>query len=61
MATHTSISPGFLFLVGLNVEKDTEDVGDFDDMYLHNYADDALGADIPSVRVIGVSTLFSRH
>lgn len=28
-------------------------------MYLHNYAGDALGIDIPSVRVIGVSTLFS--
>lgn len=30
-------------------------------MYLHNYADDVLGTDISSVRVIGVSTLFSRH
>lgn len=30
-------------------------------MYLHNYAGDVLGTDISSVRVIGVSTLFSRH
>lgn len=31
------------------------------DMYLHNYTGDVLGTDISSVRVIGVSTLFSRH
>lgn len=31
------------------------------DLYLHNFAGDALGTDVPSVRVIGVSTLSSRH
>lgn len=61
MALLTAISPNFRFLVGMDVEKDTVDVGEFDDMYLHNYAGDALGTDIPSVRVTGVSTLFSRH
>lgn len=61
MALLTAINSDLLFLVGMDVEKDTEDVGEFGDMYLHNYADDALGPDIPSVRVIGVSTLFSRH
>lgn len=47
--------------MGIDVEKDTEDVSNCADMYLHNYTGDALGTDIPSVRVIGVSTLFSRH
>lgn len=45
----------------MDVEEDTVDVGHFDDMYLHNYGADALGADMPSVRVIGVSTLFATH
>lgn len=57
----TAISLRFLFLVGTNVEKDTDDVGECVEMYLHNYAGDALGTDMPSVRVIGVSSLFSRH
>lgn len=61
MVLLTEIIPSFLFLQGIDVEKDTEDVGKCVDMYLHNYAGDALGTDIPTVRVIGVSTLFSRH
>lgn len=43
----------------MDVEKDIEDVGECVGMYLHNYTGDALGTDVPSVRVIGVSTLFS--
>ena len=57
----TAISLRFLFLVGANVEKDRDDVGECAEMYLHNYAGDALGRDMPSVRVIGVSSLSSRH
>lgn len=54
----TAISQGFLFLVGVNVEKDTENVGKCVDTYLHNYAGDALGTDALSVRVIGGLPLY---
>ena len=58
---HLEISLSFFFLLGIEVVKDSEDVGKCVDMYLHNYIGDALGTGVPSVRVIGVSTLFSRH